>query len=103
MDIRMRKLVEVTLEYDEVKGYFFHFKNLDNDDISVISWIVNTRTDNQSFRLRIEHGESEQLTRLLNTYLRAKPFAERFDLGMVTFLFEQYALNENLYIEEATK
>lgn len=98
MDIRMAKLVEVTLEYDEVKGYFFHFKNLDNDDISVISWTVNTRTGKQSFRLRIEYGESEQLTKLLNTYLGAKLFAKQFDLYMIKFLFEQYAQNENIDI-----
>ena len=98
MDVRMKKLVETTLECKGSKGHFFYFRNLDGDDIAVVSWCLHKRLGSQSFTLEIENGEPEQLMRLVNTYLGAKTFAERFDIDMITFLFEQYAENENIEI-----
>ena len=98
MDNRIRRLYESIAEHGGCKGYFFHFENMDSKNIALVSWCVNPKTGYQSFALEIEDGEPEQLRDLLNTYLSAKQFAECFDLRTITFLFEQYAENEDIEI-----
>lgn len=106
MDKTMRKLRESMVEDGGSKGYFFHFENDDGNDLAVVIWYVHPKTGKQSLVLEIEHGEIEQLAHLLDSYYGAKVFANLFDLEMITFIFEQYAKNENLDIipfKEATK
>lgn len=98
MDVRINKLVETTLECKGSKGHFFYFRNLDGDDIAVVSWCTYLRLGRQSLTIEIKNGEYKQLMRLVNVYLGAKVFAEQFDLDMITFLFEQFAQNENIDI-----
>lgn len=98
MDNRIRKLRETVSELEGAKGYFFWFQNIDGDTIANVSWCVSTSKGKQWLILEINNGEQEQLANLVTTYLGAKPFAERFDLHMITFLFEKFAQNENIDI-----
>lgn len=98
MDIRMARLRETTIELNGTKGHFFNFEKSDRHIIAYAVWYVSTNTGKQSLQLTIQHGEPEQLRKLLETYFKAKVFAEKFDLHMITHLFEQYAFNENLDI-----
>lgn len=98
MDNRIRKMRETTDELGGEKGYFFSFENLDSEPIALAGWTVDPKKGKQSLILTIVNGEPEQLEHLLSVYNEAKEFAERFDLHEITFLFEQYALNENIDI-----
>lgn len=99
MDIRISKLREGTVECGGTKVYHFHFENCQSEGIADVSWYVDENTGNQLLVIDIVHGEPEQLRKLLETYFEAKTFAEQFDIDMITFLFEQYALNEGFDID----
>lgn len=98
MDIRIKMMRESMAEHGCTKWYYFYFENVDNEIIAAVIWRVNPMKGTQSFVLHTHNGHHEQLKDLVNTYLGAKVFAERFDLDTITFLFEQYAENENLEI-----
>lgn len=98
MDCRIKTMREKAIELKEGKAYFFHFENIDSEQLAVVIWHVKVSTGKQVFTLSIDNGELEQLRDLFITYLSAKQFAERFDLDMIIFLFEQYAQNENIDI-----
>ena len=98
MDNRIRKMRESVGEYLESKVYFFHFENADGHEIATVIWFVYPNRNKQSLVLRMDGGEPLQLMRLFTTYFSAKQFAERFDLDMVTFLFEQFSENEDIEI-----
>lgn len=98
MDNRIRKLRETTSQLKDAKGHFFWFQNLDGDTIASVSWCVNVSKGKQWLVLEINNGEQEQLANLVTTYLGAKPFAERFDMEMIKFMFEHYARIEHIEI-----
>lgn len=99
MDTKIKRLRESMTDVNGRQAYFFHFENRFKKEIALVSWFVSPDENKQSIVLSIEHGEIEQLEPLLHFYVAAKTAAKRFDIGLVTYLFEQYARNENLYID----
>lgn len=98
MDNRIGKLYETAHEICDFKSYYFHFKSNDDEDIAIVIWDVCPSTGKQLFELDILNGEPVQLRDLLIAYLSAKQFAEHFDFEAVTFIFEQFAVNEDIEI-----
>ena len=100
MKTRYTKLVESIYEDDYCKAYNFKFKDSDNITKSCVMWYVSKREEMpyQSMTIEIEGGDDDQIRELISVYLEARFSGERFDLGAVHFIFEQYALNEGFDI-----
>lgn len=99
MDTKIKRLRESMIEINGKQVYLFHFENRFKEEIATVNLFVSPDENKQSIVLSIYHGEIEQLEHLLHFYVEAKAAAKRFDIGLVTYLFEQYARNENLYID----
>ena len=95
------KLVESIYEDDHCKTYYFKFKDSDNITQSCVMWYVAKREEMpyQNMMIEIEGGDDDQIRGLISVYLEARFSGERFDIGAVHFIFEQYALNEGFDIE----
>lgn len=101
MKTRYTKLVESMYEDDYCNTYYFKFKDLDNNTQACVMWYVTKRMENpfQIMTIEIEGGDADQITGLIEVYIYARAYGERFDIGGVNYIFEEYALNEGFDIE----
>lgn len=101
MKTRYTKLVEKTHEDELCRAYYFKFRDSDYNTQASVMWYVSKREERpyQNMTIEIESGDDDQIRELICVYLEARFAGERFDLGAVHFIFEQYALNEGFDIE----
>lgn len=101
MKTRYTKLVESMNENDHYKAYYFKFKDSCNNTQASVMWYVTKRVEMpyQNMIIEIEGGDGDQIAGLIEVYIEARTYGERFDIGGVHYIFEQYALNEGFDIE----
>ena len=101
MKIGYTKLVESTYDDEHCIVFYFKFKDSDDNTKATVMWYVSKREEMpyQSMTIEIEGGDDDQITGLIETFLEARKDGERFDIGGVHFIFEQYAINEDFDIE----
>lgn len=101
MKTRYTKLVESIHDEEFCKAYYFKFRDSDDNTQACVLWYVSKREEMpyQNMTIEIEGGDDDQIRELISVYLEARFSGERFDLGAVHFIFEQYALNEGFDIE----
>lgn len=101
MKTRYTKLVESMNENDHYRAYYFKFKDSENNTQASVMWYVAKRVENpyQKMMIEIEGGDDDQIVGLIEVYIEARADGERFDIGGVHFIFEQYALNEGFDID----
>lgn len=101
MKTRYTKLVESTHDEEFCRVYFFKFRDSEDNTQASVMWYVSKREEMhyQNMIIEIEGGDDYQIKELIDVYLEARVSGERFDIGNVNFIFEQYALNEDIDIE----
>lgn len=100
MKTRYTKLVESIHDEELCRAYYFKFKDSNDNTQACVMWYVSKREEMayQNMTIEIEGGDDDQITGLIETYIEARVEGERFDIGAVHFIFEQYALNEGFDI-----
>ena len=100
MKTRYTKLVECMREDERCRAYYFKFRNSEDNTQACVMWYVSKREEMpyQNMTIEIEGGDDDQIEELICAYLDARAGGERFDIGAVHFIFEQYALNEGFDI-----
>ena len=101
MKTRYTKLVESTHDEELCRAYYFKFKDSNDNTQAWVMWYFSKREEMpyQNMTIEIEGGDDGQIRELIGVYLEARFAGERFDIGAVHFIFEQYALNEAFYID----
>ena len=101
MKTRYTKLVESIYEDDNCRVYYFKFRISDDNTQACVMWYVSKQEEMpyQNMTIDIKGGDDDQIRELISAYLDARVGGERFDIGDVHFIFEQYALNEGFDIE----
>lgn len=101
MKTRYTKLVESIHDEELCRAYYFKFRDSYDNTQAYVMWYVSKREEMpyQSMTIEIEGGDDDQIRELISAYLEARVSGERFDIGDVHFIFEQYALNEGFDIE----
>lgn len=101
MKTRYTKLVESMHDEELCRAYFFKFRDSEDNIQACVMWYVSKREEMpyQKMSIQIEGGDDYQIEELISVYLEARAGGERFDIGDVHLIFEQYALNEGFDIE----
>ena len=101
MKTRYTKLVESIHDEELCRAYYFKFRDSEGNTQACVMWYVSKREEMQyqNMIIEIEGGDDGQIKELISAYLEARVSGERFDVGDVHFVFEQYALNEGFDIE----
>ena len=101
MKTRYTKLVESIHDEEHCRAYYFKFRDSDDNTQANVMWYVSKREEMayQNMTIEIEGGDDDQIRELICVYLEARFAGDRFDIGAVHFIFEQYALNEGFDIE----